>query len=290
MSGQPYVCCDMTSPDATILVRQYQNAVFLPIMRVHQMHGVPRFPFLWCGAQGAAGGGTEEHCEAFRVALNTRYALLPFLYSLAHDANQRLRPIAHPASFEFPEDPKAESSYMVGSSLIPADVCTDHKTSTSENTTVAYLPRPGSTWFLFNTTSTFAGGQTITLHNVPLTSFPVYVRAGSIIPMQKQVVQYSDAIGGLLELQVYSGQDATFTMVEDDGSTLSYRTHGTRRTTVWQWTETNKTLTWSVINSGGYLGSPQDYVRVEAVLYSAGASRPRRSDITDIDNRGKIVF
>lgn len=37
--GQLYTSCDMTSPDATILVRQYQNAVFLPIMRVHQMHG-----------------------------------------------------------------------------------------------------------------------------------------------------------------------------------------------------------------------------------------------------------
>ena len=37
--GQLYTACDMTSPDASVLVRQYQNAVFMPIMRVHQMHG-----------------------------------------------------------------------------------------------------------------------------------------------------------------------------------------------------------------------------------------------------------
>ena len=51
MSGQPWICCDLTSPDATVLLRQYQNAVFSPIMRVHQMHGTPRFPFLWGGAE-----------------------------------------------------------------------------------------------------------------------------------------------------------------------------------------------------------------------------------------------
>jgi alpha-glucosidase len=88
MYGQPYTACDMTSPDATVLVRQYQNAVFMPIMRVHQMHGTPRFPFLWGGA---------EHHAAFRDALNMRYAFLPFLYSLAHHAHQYGRPIGHPA-------------------------------------------------------------------------------------------------------------------------------------------------------------------------------------------------
>ena len=49
-----------------VLVRQYWNAVFMPIMRVHAMHGVPRFPYLW--------GGTE-HQAAFRAALNTRCVL-----------------------------------------------------------------------------------------------------------------------------------------------------------------------------------------------------------------------
>mmetsp|Transcript_28013 Transcript_28013/g.83713 ORF Transcript_28013/g.83713 Transcript_28013/m.83713 type:complete len:315 (-) Transcript_28013:13-957(-) len=90
--GQVYSACDMTSPDATTLVRQYQNAVFLPIMRVHQMHGTPRFPFLW---------GGEEHQVAFREALNTRYHFLPYLYSLAHRAHRTNLPIIAPASYEY---------------------------------------------------------------------------------------------------------------------------------------------------------------------------------------------
>jgi len=46
VKGQPYSTCDMASQDATTLVRHYWNGVFTPIMRVHQMHGVPRFPYL----------------------------------------------------------------------------------------------------------------------------------------------------------------------------------------------------------------------------------------------------
>lgn len=103
--GQPYTACDMTSPDATVLVRQYQNAVFMPIMRVHQMHGTPRFPFLW---------GGPEHQVAFRDALDMRYRFLPFLYSLAWAAHRHHKPIGHPASFEFPEWPLGETTYMVG--------------------------------------------------------------------------------------------------------------------------------------------------------------------------------
>lgn len=200
MYGQPYVACDMTSPSATVLVRQYQNAVFLPIMRVHQMHGVPRFPFLWCGPD-AAGGGTAEHCIAFRKALNTRYAFLPYLYSLAHQAYRHLRPIARPALFEFPYYPPAAATYMVGDSLIPADVCTSHKADGTENQTSAQLP-PGI-WYELNSTTTLKGGRLVQRNNVPLAEFPVYVRPGAILTLQHSVVQYSDAIGGVLQVQVW---------------------------------------------------------------------------------------
>ena len=47
LNGCPLTSCDLTSPDATTLVRQYQSAVFTPIMRVHMMQGTPRFPWFW---------------------------------------------------------------------------------------------------------------------------------------------------------------------------------------------------------------------------------------------------
>jgi len=185
-SGQPYVACDMTSPDATVLLRQYQTAVTFPIMRVHQMHGVPRFPFLWCGAH-AAGGGTEEHCTAFREALNLRYALLPYLYSLAHMQHRTGKPMAHPASYEFPQWGDGDQTYMVGGVLLPADMdmsrSSEGANDSGENTTVSRLP--AGRWYTFNTTTAINGNQTLTQTNVALTDNVIFVRPGAIIPLQQ---------------------------------------------------------------------------------------------------------
>jgi len=79
LGGQPYSACDLTSQLATVVVRQYQNAIFSPLMRVHgwTRAGPPKFPFNYGGA---------AHRAAFRAALELRYHFLPHLYSLAHRA------------------------------------------------------------------------------------------------------------------------------------------------------------------------------------------------------------
>ena len=204
MYGQPYTACDMTSPDATVLVRQYQNAVFMPIMRVHQMHGLPRFPFLWGGA---------EHQVAFRHALNMRYRFLPYLYSLAHHAHLYGRPLGHPASFDFPEYALGSETYMVGGELLPADVSTTHNKppDNGENSTTVNLPN-GTSWYLWNGTTATPGGQTVQ-HTVALDEMVFYVRQGSILPLQAAEVQHSDLVGGLLLVHVYGGRDGAFEMV-----------------------------------------------------------------------------
>lgn len=183
LAGQPYMACDMTSPDATVLVRQYQNAAFLPIMRVHQMHGTPRFPFLWCGPN-AVGGGTAAHCAGFHRALRLRYAFLPHLYSLAHAAHRTGRLPARPADFNFEGWSAGADVYMVGDSLLPATVSTAHLPGlTDENTAVAHLP-PGM-WYSFNTTATVTGNQTLVHTDVPLADVVLYVREGAILVLQQ---------------------------------------------------------------------------------------------------------
>jgi alpha-glucosidase (family GH31 glycosyl hydrolase) len=107
-------------------VRQYWNAVFLPIMRVHQMHGTPRFPYLWGGADAQVGASTKRLVllspsltpqlfrpiaqAGFRAALNMRYAFLPHIYSLAHLTRDASIPMALPASYVFPNDPTFPTS------------------------------------------------------------------------------------------------------------------------------------------------------------------------------------
>lgn len=296
MYGQLYTACDMTSPDATVLVRQYQNAVFMPIMRVHQMHGKPRFPFLWGGA---------EHQAAFRQALNMRYAFLPFMYSLAHHGHRHGRPIGHPASFEFPstmERALGDATYMVGGVILPADVSTSHGT-TGENATMVNLPPAASKgWYRWNTTHVEAGNQTLA-HTVAIAEMVVYVREGAILPLQATAIQYSDLIGGLLQVQVYAGADGIFEMVEDDGMTLDYITDSTgstgsttgsgavaagggTKTTHWSWDNEKKVLSYTV--DGTFAGN-NDYTEVQAVLFEAGASAPQYAPVQKLASAGGSI-
>jgi len=284
-AGQLYTACDMTSPSATVLVRQYQNAVFLPIMRVHQMHGVPRFPYLW---------GGEEHRAAFRAALQLRYAFLPHLYSLAHAARSALAPIAQPASYVFPDaapdfPPSAgDAVYMVGDSLLPAVVSTAHGPDPDENTTVSVLP-PG-VWFAFNDTAAQPGLQTVTYTDVPLDRIVLWVRAGGILALQQDPIQHTGQAGaGPLEVHVYGGRDGAFTLVEDDGASTDYATApatATRRT-AFTWTDATRTLAWTV--AGAWAG-PRVYTVASPILFIANASAPLRHAPVPLGVDGSVTF
>lgn len=242
---------------------------------------------LWLACRFLWGG--QQHQIAFRKALNMRYHFLPHLYSLAHEAHQKLRPIARPASFEFPSDPLGDETYMVGATLLPADVATDNGHNVvppDENTTVVNLPA-NETWFAFNSTRAVVGGWTETRAQVPLDEIVVYVRAGGILTLQRDVVQYSDAIGGALEVHVYGGNDGAFTMVEDDGKTTAYLTGGTR-VTQFTWDDSKSALSWAV--SGAFVGDANSYTTLDAILFRANATAPVRSASRAIGSSGSITF
>jgi alpha-glucosidase (family GH31 glycosyl hydrolase) len=76
---------------------------------------------------------------------------------------------------------------MVGGVLLPADVSTSHSAGGNENVTSVNIP-PGASWYLWNTTNTQQGNQTI-VQNVTLKDIVVYVRQGAILPMQAAAVQ-----------------------------------------------------------------------------------------------------
>jgi len=262
-TGQPWHECDMTSPSATVLVRQYQNAVLSPIFRVHQMHGTPRFPFLW---------GTPEHQAAMRDALNLRYALIPHLYSLAHAAHWDLAPLAAPASWLFPGGGPLDTTFVYGGTLLPTDVSVARESpAPGENTTTVFLPG-GAGWFAFNTTTQLAGGQRVTRTDVPLREFVFYVREASLLALQggTAAIQHTGQLGGELALHVYGGGDAHFTLWEDDGESLDY---ATARATSFAWNQTARTLSWAV-QGNGFAGGANDFTTLRAVLFEAGASAP----------------
>jgi len=109
-----------------------------------------------------------------------------------------------------------------------------------DNTMTSYLPS-GADWFDFWTNEPFSGGQTVT-KNCPLDTFPVYVRAGSIVPMGPALHYATEQPDAPYEIRVYPGADAKFTVYEDDNETYAYE-KGQRATYDLVWNEAAKTLT-----------------------------------------------
>ena len=109
-----------------------------------------------------------------------------------------------------------------------------------DNTMFTYLPSE-TDWFDFGTNERFAGGQTVT-KNCPLETLPVYVRAGSIVPMGPADLQYAtERPDAPYEIRVYPGADAKFTIYEDDNETYDYE-KGQHATYDLVWNDAAKTL------------------------------------------------
>lgn len=103
-----------------------------------------------------------------------------------------------------------------------------------------YLPK-GADWYDFWTNQRFAGGEWVT-RQAPLDILPLYVRAGSIVPMGPEVQYATQALEAPYEVRIYPGADATFTLYEDDNETYAYE-KGERATYNLVWNDRARTLT-----------------------------------------------
>jgi alpha-D-xyloside xylohydrolase len=103
-----------------------------------------------------------------------------------------------------------------------------------------YLPK-GAGWYDFWSNQRFAGGTRVT-RQAPLDIMPLYVRAGSIVPMGPQVQYATEAPGAPYEVRIYPGADARFTVYEDDNETYAYE-RGQRATYELVWNDRARTLT-----------------------------------------------
>jgi alpha-D-xyloside xylohydrolase len=109
-----------------------------------------------------------------------------------------------------------------------------------DNTMETYLPA-GSDWYDFWTNEHFHGGS-VAKRICPLDVFPLYVRAGSIVPMGPFVQYATDKPDAPYEIRIYPGADAVFTIYEDDNETYAYE-KGEHATYSLAWNDAAKTLT-----------------------------------------------
>jgi alpha-glucosidase len=240
LAGMPYVACDIggffwpTTP--RLLTRWMEAGVFFPVMRAHSDRSeTPHFPWLF--------GDDAE--AAIHKALDLRYRLIPYIYSIAHHAHETGIPIMRPLIEEFPTDSRCANisdEWLLGKNVLAAPILDD------SDSREVYLP-PG-TWYALGSGTPIKGGRTMDV-SAKLDEIPVYVRGGSVLPLGPVIQHTDDLPGGPLEVQVYPGHDAAITLTEDDGLTNAYL-RGIVRHTNFQWYDAARTLSWKI--TGPYAG------------------------------------
>jgi alpha-glucosidase (family GH31 glycosyl hydrolase) len=239
LTGIPYWGTDIggfvPTPEFTaeLYLRWFQFGAFCPLFRCHGRAWKLRLPWGWNTGDpgpkeinnygGAAlpdasqlhDGRVEPICRKY---LELRYRMLPYLYSAVHECATTGMPIMRALWLHFPDDPKAVGcgdEYLWGGSVLVAPIV--EKGATARR---VYLPRGG--WYDFWTGERLEGGREIN-RAVDLETMPLYIRAGSILPLGPVKQFTSEKVDGPLSISIYPGADASFLLYEDDGSSFNYR-------------------------------------------------------------------
>ena len=205
------------------MLRWIELSVYLPLMRVHGYMSDTE-PWMY-GAQAQ---------EIITNCINRRKQLTPYIYSNAAEVSFNGSTLMRPLVFDFPNDPKAlqqKYEYMFGKSLLISPVTEPDVTQWQ-----TYLPENEGGWY--DTNHQFAhynGGQTVTTE-IDQTQIPVFAKAGSI---------YVEKIyGDYLAINVLYGNNAEFTLYDDDGISTDYQNSIYQYSKIlFSWNNAAKTLT-----------------------------------------------
>ncbi len=246
-----------------LFVRWMQYGLFCPVFR---SHGADAPREIWqFGKKG------EPVYDAIEKQIRLRYRLIPYLYSMAWQVTSNNESYLRPLFSDFAADKKVwdmTDEFMFGRSILAAPVVNpqytqeqivrvdpmtgwdkkeveagnvEQKVNWNETkTTEKYLPK-GAEWYDFWTNKMYKGGQTVTLQTT-LDRVPMFVRAGSILPLGEEMQYVGEKKWDNLEIRVYPGADAAFTLYEDEGDNYNYE-RGQYTEIPFRWNNKTSTLT-----------------------------------------------
>jgi alpha-D-xyloside xylohydrolase len=258
LTGLPYwtsdiggfVGGDTTNPAYDeLFVRWFEFGAFCPIFRAH---GARDDNELWSYGPQAQ--------KILTLYDRLRYRLMPYIYTMAarttFDGYTPMRALV----FDFPSDPEAldiNNEFMFGPDLLVAPV-----TAAGATARDIYLPA-GTDWYDFWSGQRYTGGQTI--HRAaPLETLPLYVRAGSILPMGPEEDYTGEHPTAPIELRIYPGQDGDTKLYSDDGLTYDYE-KGQSAWLPMSWNNESRILTMGA-RQGQFSGLPQDQPFIVTVV------------------------
>ena len=243
-------------------MRWMQYGLFCPVFR---SHGADAPREIWqFGKKG------EPVYDAIEQMIRLRYRLLPYLYSTAWQVTSNNGSYLRPLFSDFAADKKVWNTadeFLCGTSILAAPILDPQYTEeqiikedamtgwekkealgesvvqadfTASTSAVKYLPK-GTTWYDFWTGQASKGGQNITLETA-LNRVPMFLRAGSILPLGPEMQYVGEKAWDNLKLRVYPGADGSFTLYEDEGDSYNYE-QGVYTTIQMQWNDKARTLT-----------------------------------------------
>jgi len=210
-----------------LFTRWFQYGTFLPTLR---LHGDKKHTEIW------AFGKEAEAILADYDKL--RYRLIPYLYSSAKATYDTGAPFMRALWMDFPNDPNVAdigTQYMFGPAFLLAPVTQQGQTEKD-----VYLPA-GADWYNYWTNEKLTGGQWVKVA-APINQIPVFVRAGSIVPVGSDI-QSTATKQTITALKVYPGKDGDFTLYDDDGVSYDYEKGKGTVTTTLHWNDATQTLT-----------------------------------------------
>ena len=257
-----------------LYVRWMQYGLFCPVFR---SHGADAPREIWqFGKKG------EPVYDAIEKQIRLRYRLIPYLYSTAWQVTSNNESYLRPLFSDFAADKRVWNigdEFMFGRSILAAPILDPQYTEekiiredamtgwdrkkesgdrsqetvvdwTATKTATKYLPK-GAQWYDFWTNKLYKGGQTVTLETT-LDRVPMFVRAGSILPLGPEMQYVGEKAWDNLEIRVYPGSDGVFTLYEDEGDNYNYE-KGYYATITFVWNDKARTLTIGT-RQGGYKG------------------------------------
>ena len=247
-----------------LYVRWMQYGLFCPVFR---SHGADAPREIWQFGQKG-----EPVYDAIEKMIRLRYRLIPYLYSTAWQVTSNNQSYLRPLFSDFAADKKVwdmTDEFMFGQSILAAPIVDPQYTEeqiikedamtgwdkkdvrdqkedvrginwTEAKATTKYLPK-GATWYDFWTGKQYKGGQNVTL-TTSLDRVPMFVRAGSILPLGPEMQYVGEKTWNNLEIRIYPGADGSFLLYEDEGDSYNYE-KGAYATINFQWKNATRTLT-----------------------------------------------
>ena len=255
-----------------LYVRWMQYGLFCPVFR---SHGADAPREIWQFGQKG-----EPVYDAIEKQIRLRYRLLPYLYSTAWQVTSNNQSYLRPLFSDFAADKKVwdlTDEFMFGSSILAAPIVEaqytqekiirenamtgwERKEVSGESaaqadwgetkTATKYLPK-GANWYDFWTGKLYKGGQNVVL-TTTLDKVPMFVRAGSILPLGPEMQYVGEKSWDNLEIRIYPGADGEFSLYEDEGDGYNYE-QGYYSNIIFTWTDRTRTLHISA-RQGGYKG------------------------------------